>query len=133
MKQVLPLIAAAVLVAAPAAAAPAGAAPLASKPEPPHADERPRPPPTVTRKFLLGRWTDNDDCRVTIEFRSDGTFVTATGGEGLWALVGDELIFQGQRTVSARIAASDENTIVLTHGNGSVGRSTRCTAPLLTI
>jgi hypothetical protein len=29
----------------------------------------------VTPAFLTGRWTDNNDCNATIEFRDDGSFV----------------------------------------------------------
>ena len=80
----------------------------------------------VTPAFLVGRWTDTGDCTKTIEFRSDGTFTTA-GGNGMWTLNGDRLTFQGSSTVSAQIAAPNEDTIMLTHADGSVGRSTRCT------
>lgn len=80
----------------------------------------------VTRDFLVGRWTDNNDCSSTIEFRADGSFVAPTG-QGLWVLDGDRLTFQGQRSVSARVQAPDANTIMLIHDDGSVGRSTRCT------
>ncbi|MDP8994498.1 MAG: hypothetical protein M3N07_05885 [Pseudomonadota bacterium] len=81
----------------------------------------------VTREFLVGEWTDNNDCSQTIEFRRDGSFVAPGGaGEGLWALDGDRLTFQGERTISARVQAPDENTITLIHEDGSLGRSTRC-------
>jgi membrane protein involved in colicin uptake len=75
--------------------------------------------------FLVGRWTDNNDCTQTIEFRPDGTFATP-GGSGMWALDGDRLTFQGSRTVSARLQAPDANTITLIHDDGTLGRSTRC-------
>lgn len=80
----------------------------------------------VTPAFLVGRWTDTGDCTQTIEFRDDGSFATATGGTGYWTLNGDRLTFQGTSTVSAQIAAPNQDTIMLTHANGSVGRSTRC-------
>jgi membrane protein involved in colicin uptake len=80
----------------------------------------------VTRHFLVGRWTDNNDCTSTIEFRVDGRFVAPTG-EGLWVLDGERLTFQGGRTISARVQAPDANTIMLIHDDGTVGRSTRCT------
>jgi hypothetical protein len=80
----------------------------------------------VTRDFLVGRWTDNNDCTSTIEFRVDGRFIAPTG-EGLWVLDGERLTFQGARTISARVQAPDANTIMLIHDDGTVGRSTRCT------
>lgn len=79
----------------------------------------------VTSAFLVGRWTDTGDCTKTIEFRNDGSFVTE-GGNGMWTLNGDRLTFQGSSTVSAQVAAPNADTIMLTHPDGSVGRSTRC-------
>ena len=79
----------------------------------------------VTRDFLVGRWTDTNDCTSTLEFRADGSFVAATG-QGLWVLDGERLTFQGQRSVTARVQAPDANTIMLIHDDGTVGRSTRC-------
>lgn len=81
----------------------------------------------VTPQFIVGRWTDNGDCTQTIEFRDDGSFVTATGGTGYWTLNGDRLTFQAQRTITAQVSAPNANTIMLTQEDGSVGRSTRCT------
>jgi membrane protein involved in colicin uptake len=79
----------------------------------------------VTRAFLVGRWTDNNDCTSTIAFRPDGRFITPTG-EGLWLLDGDQLTMQGQSAVTARVQAPDANTITLQHPDGTLGRSTRC-------
>lgn len=79
----------------------------------------------VNVAFLVGRWTDNNDCSNVVEFRSDGTYTTPAG-DGMWSLNGDRLTFQGSSTVSAQVAAPDANTIMLTHDNGTLGRSTRC-------
>jgi len=79
----------------------------------------------VTAAFLVGRWTDTGDCTKTIEFRDDGSFVTENGN-GMWTLNGARLTFQGSSTVSAEVAAPNADTIMLTHPDGSVGRSTRC-------
>lgn len=79
----------------------------------------------VNTAFLIGRWTDNNDCNNVVEFRSDGTYTTPAG-DGMWSLNGDRLTFQGSSTVSAQVAAPDANTIMLTHDNGTLGRSTRC-------
>ena len=79
----------------------------------------------VNAQFLVGSWTDDGNCANAIEFRSDGTFVTSDGN-GTWALDGDRLIFQGERTVSARVQAPNQDTITLLHDDGTLGRSTRC-------
>jgi hypothetical protein len=81
----------------------------------------------VTTAFLIGRWTDTGDCTNTVEFRDDGSFVTSQGARGIWALNGDQLTFQGNDAVTATVTAPSGSTIVLTHANGTVGRSTRCT------
>ena len=81
----------------------------------------------VTHAFLVGRWTDNNDCNNTITFAEDGSFTVPGGGEGLWVLDGDRLTFQGAAgSRSARIQAPTADTIMLIHDDGSVGRSTRC-------
>ena len=90
------------------------------------ASTTPSAPGQVTREFLIGRWTDNNDCNNTITFNADGNFTVPGGGSGIWVLDGDRLTFQGERAVSARIQAPDSNTIMLIHDDGSVGRSTRC-------
>lgn len=87
-----------------------------------------QPGPRVTGEFLTGHWTDNGDCSSGIEFYADGRFRIDGGGEGRWSLSGDQLSFHGQSSRTARIHASDANTVVLTHPDGSVGRSTRCSA-----
>ncbi len=92
-----------------------------------HAAPIPAADGKVTRAFLLGHWTDDDDCSNTIEFHADGTFTVPGGGSGLWLLEGDLLTFQGAAgSRSARVRAPDKDTVVLLHTDGSVGRSTRC-------
>jgi hypothetical protein len=82
----------------------------------------------VTREFLIGRWTDTNDCNTTVEFLADSTFTVPGGGHGIWALDGDRLTFQGgSGSRSARVQAIDTNTITLLQDDGSLGRSTRCT------
>jgi hypothetical protein len=81
----------------------------------------------VTRAYIVGRWTDNNDCSNVTEFTSDGRFITADGGEGIWSLNGDQLIFQGaQGRAALRVEAADANTLVSTAENGDIGRTTRC-------
>jgi hypothetical protein len=80
----------------------------------------------LDRTFLLGRWTDDNDCSNVIEFRQDGGFVAASGGTGLWNLEGDELTLSGNQTATLRIRPIDQNTMTVINADGSLGRSTRC-------
>jgi hypothetical protein len=81
----------------------------------------------VTREFLVGRWTDNNDCNNTITFAADGTFTVPGGGTGLWVLDGERLTFQGaQGSRTARVQAPTPDAITLIQADGSIGRSTRC-------
>jgi len=104
-----------------AASGTAGAAPTAG----------PAPEGGVTHQFLVGRWTDSNDCNNTITFASNGTFTLPGGRSGLWVLDGDSLTFQGtapgSTNTTARVQAPDANTIMLIQPDGSIGRSTRCT------
>jgi len=81
---------------------------------------------TLDRTFLLGRWTDDNDCSNAIAFNQDGGFVAANGGTGLWNLEGDRLTLSGNSTGTLRVVAIDQNTITVIHADGSLGRSTRC-------
>jgi len=80
----------------------------------------------LDRAFVVGRWTDNEDCDNAIEFTRDGRFIAANGGAGLWNLDGDELTMSGSETATIRIVPIDPNTITVINADGSLGRSTRC-------
>lgn len=84
--------------------------------------------PAVTREFLIGRWTDTNDCSDAVDFHADGTFLTTDGARGRWTLQGGRLSFIGNSTVAARVHATSRDAITLTHDDGSVGHSTRCPA-----
>jgi hypothetical protein len=83
----------------------------------------------VTPAFLIGRWTDDGNCSNTIEFFTDGSFAVSSGAVGRWSLQQDRLTFQGSSSITARAEATSPNRIVLHHGDGSVGQSTRCSVP----
>lgn len=87
--------------------------------------------PRLSRDFLLGRWTDTNDCSDAVDFNADGSFRTTDGAAGTWRLDGNRLSFIGQRTIVATIGVTGRDSITLTHDDGSVGSSTRCgsTAP----
>jgi len=80
----------------------------------------------LDRAFIVGRWTDNEDCDNAIEFTQDGRFIAANGGTGLWNLDGDELTMSGGETATIRIVPIDRNTITVVNPDRSLGRSTRC-------
>jgi hypothetical protein len=83
----------------------------------------------VSRDFLIGRWTDTDNCSNAVDFYADGRFLTTGGASGRWVLENGRLSFIGNSTVTARIHSEGRNRIVLTHNDGSVGQSTRCPTP----
>lgn len=83
----------------------------------------------VTPAFLIGRWTDDGNCANTVEFLDDGQFVTSDGARGRWSLSNGRITFAGNQTVSARIHATGPTRIILTHDDGTIGESTRCTPP----
>jgi hypothetical protein len=80
----------------------------------------------LDRTFIMGRWTDNEDCDNAIEFTQDGRFITAEGRGGLWNLDGDRLTLSGRATGTMRIVPIDQDTITVVNEDGSLGRSTRC-------
>jgi hypothetical protein len=80
----------------------------------------------LNRAYLIGHWTDDDDCNNAIEFTQDGRFITASGGEGIWMLERDRLTMTGRATATIRIIPIDRNTITVINEDGSLGRSTRC-------
>ena len=80
----------------------------------------------LDRTYMMGRWTDNDDCNDVIEFTQDGRFIAANGGTGLWNLAGDRLTMSGNGTIVIQVVPIDQNTITIVKSDGSLGRSTRC-------
>lgn len=81
---------------------------------------------TLDRAYIAGRWTDDGNCAVAVEFARDGRFITHDGGGGLWHLQGDRLTMTGERTLQLQIVPIDQNTMNVVNPDGSLGRSTRC-------
>ena len=76
---------------------------------------------------LVGRWTDNGDCKQASELRADGTFLSANGATGTWQLVGGELVFTGDGgEARLRVESVEQDRIVTTNAEGNTGASTRC-------
>jgi hypothetical protein len=82
---------------------------------------------TVDPQQLVGRWTDDGNCKRDIEFRPDGTFRSFTGGEGRWEVSGDVLTLSGVNgNFELRLQSLDPDTMTTVNPQGQLGRSTRC-------
>jgi hypothetical protein len=76
---------------------------------------------------LVGRWTDNGDCKVAAELRPDGVFVAPNGAEGRWEVAGSDLVFRGAGgEFRLRLDEVEPDRIVTTNQQGQTGGSTRC-------
>ncbi len=76
---------------------------------------------------LLGRWGDNGDCTKDIVFNEDGSFLSYTGGAGRWSLNGDRMTMSGAGgTFEVRVTLANQNTLIITNPDGSIGTSQRC-------
>ena len=80
----------------------------------------------LDRNYIVGRWTDNGDCSVAVEFGMDGRFTANNGAGGLWNLDGDRLTMSGSETLTLQIVPIDQNVMNVVNPDGSLGRSTRC-------
>jgi hypothetical protein len=81
---------------------------------------------TLDRAYVAGRWTDNGDCSVAVDFGLDGRFSANNGAGGLWNLDGDRLTMSGSSTLTLQIVPIDQDTMNVVNPDGSLGRSTRC-------
>ena len=76
---------------------------------------------------LVGRWTDNGDCKDAAELRPDGTFLASNGASGRWSVAGNQLVFTGAGgEYRLRIDSVEPDRIVTTTAQGQSGGSTRC-------
>lgn len=87
----------------------------------------------VSRDYLIGSWTDDNDCTKAVALAGDGTFTTYDGRQGQWSLQGDQLTMSGRDTIVMRVVPVDWNTITLVNADGSLGHSTRCRADVRSI
>ena len=84
-------------------------------------------PASVRPELLVGRWTDDGDCKRDVEFRADGSFRSHNGGEGRWALAGDLLTLTGAAgSFRLRLQSVSPEAMVTVNDQGTIGRSTRC-------
>ena len=80
---------------------------------------------TLNREYLVGRWTEMDDCAEgATEFRADGTFLFPWGDSGRWSLDGDRLTMSSN-TDTLRLRVVDRNTLEISSPSRSY-RSVRC-------
>ena len=93
---------------------------------PPVAAEAPAGTVPLDRAYLVGNWTDDNDCSNAIRFTAEGRFIAANGGVGEWALEGDRLTMSGNGTITVRLVPIDRDTLQVVNPDGSLGRSTRC-------
>jgi hypothetical protein len=81
----------------------------------------------LDRTYMIGRWTDDDNCEKSTTFDADGGYTDADGASGLWTLDGDRLTFtRNSTTVTFRVVPIDRNRITVIHDDGSLERSSRC-------
>lgn len=89
----------------------------------------PAPGIRVDAAYMLGTWSDREDCRMAIEFRSDGQFLNPDGSRGTWRLVGDVLTFTATRVITVRLVPRSRNETIVVQADGTLGYSRRCLAP----
>jgi hypothetical protein len=87
---------------------------------------RPAPGLRVDAAYLVGHWSDREDCGQRIEFRGDGRFLNPDGTSGTWQLNGDSLSLTGTRTIVIRLVPRSRNETIVVQSNGSLGYSQRC-------
>ncbi len=93
----------------PAAAAPAGAAAFT-------AGEAP------SKDFILGKWGEDGDCQLAIEFKADGSMV---GPFEKWSLENGELLMEGNPQ-KMKMTVVDANTMESRIGDNAPHKVTRC-------
>jgi hypothetical protein len=96
------------------------------------ADPRLTPAPgiKVDEDFLVGVWSDKQDCSGRIAFYRDGGFVNQDGSRGIWRIEGDVLTLTGTSSISVRIVPQSREEITVVNPDDTLGYSRRCPNPL---
>ena len=104
------------------------AAPLSAQPA--TADPRLTPAPgiKVDSEFIVGVWSDKEDCSVRIQFSRDGRFLNQDGSNGTWRMDGDNLTLTGNRSITVRIVPQNRDQITVVNPDSTLGYSRRCPA-----
>jgi len=77
--------------------------------------------------LLVGRWSDDGNCKQDFEFLADGTFRTFEGVEGGWSLDGETLTLTGPADpLQVTLRTLDADRLVVVNADGTTGQSTRC-------
>jgi hypothetical protein len=80
----------------------------------------------LDRRYLIGRWTDNDNCADAVAFNAGGGFHAPNNTAGIWALRGDRVTLTGSSTLVLQIVPVSRDRILVVNPDGSLGKSTRC-------
>ena len=84
-------------------------------------------PGLVSPEMLVGRWSDNEDCSMEVQFYANRTFRAFNGGRGTWRLTGDSLnLSGGGGSHTMQILSFDGQIMQVRNPDGSIGRSRRC-------
>lgn len=84
-------------------------------------------PGLVSPEMLVGRWSDNEDCSMEVQFYANRTFRAFNGGRGTWRLTGNSLnLSGGGGSHTMQILSFDGQIMQVRNPDGSIGRSRRC-------
>ena len=102
---------------------------VANEAAPPPATENAATPATTaaagaapTRDYVVGKWGEDGDCTLAIEFRADGT---TDGPFGNWTLDGDQLRM-ADSPQAMTVSVVDQNVMQSVGADGRTRRLTRC-------
>jgi hypothetical protein len=79
----------------------------------------------LNRAYMVGRWTETDNCEQTVEFRPDGSMLLPWGDEARWELEGNVLSMVGNPQV-IRLEVTGPGTMDATKESGTVQQWRRC-------
>lgn len=81
----------------------------------------------ITPSYLLGRWTDVNNCAVTSTFYPNGTVVGNSGQSTNWSLTGNQLTFFANNVATVlSVWGIDQNTMRTVDASGQQSLSRRC-------
>jgi hypothetical protein len=101
------------------------AAPAAANDPTPAAGSQAAAAGRLDRAFIVGRWTETDNCEETVEFRGDGTMLLPWGEEARWELSGNRLTMVGNpQAITLRVTGPA--AMEATKATGTVRQWRRC-------
>ena len=80
----------------------------------------------VKADYLVGGWSDREDCGQVLRFLPTGQFINPDGTRGTWRLDGDRLSLTGTRTIIVRLVPRSRNETIVVQADGNLGYSRRC-------